>query len=400
MFFEVLFATFAGMFVGIITGITPGIHVNLVAAGITAYGFQLTEIGFSPLILSCFIISLSLTHSYLDAIPSIFLGAPDESQIVSALPGHKYFLEGKGHEAFMYTLIGSFFALILTLLFFPFGIIWLEPMQNFISPYIGKLLVIIVIILIIMSKKILINSLILISSAILGFLCFALPNQNQILLPLLSGLFGTSTLIVSLYGNDFIKEQKIEKEIPLELIDIEKTVPMATFVGIIASFLPGFGTSQGAIFATATMKNPEPKHYLLLTGGINTVNFAFSIMTLYILEKARNGAILAVGEIFGTLDIMSVLIFTCVLIISGSLSVFLGISLSKIFAKFISKINYKKLVKSIIIFVTIIVLILSGLQGMLILITSTSLGLLTNYYKGQKNMLLGCMLIPVITYLW
>ncbi|MGE0792751.1 MAG: tripartite tricarboxylate transporter permease, partial [Candidatus Woesearchaeota archaeon] len=214
------------------------------------------------------------------------------------------------------------------------------------------------------------------------------------------GLFGISTLIISLQGNECVKEQKIENEIPLKFSDVEKTIPRATLVGILASFLPGFGSSHGAIVATTTMKKPEEKHYLLLTGGINTVNFTFSIMTLYILGKARNGAILAVGEIISKIKSQDILIFVSVLMIVGSLATFLGIFLSKKFAKFISKINYKKLVKSIIIFVTLIVLLLSGLQGILILITATSLGLLTNFYKGQKNMLLGCLIVPVIFYLW
>ncbi len=404
MFIQILISIFAGILCGVFTGLIPGIHVNLVAAGITAFSFQFSAFGFSPIILSCFIISLALTHSFLDSIPSIYLGAPDESQAVSALPAHKLFLEGLGHRAFMYTLVGSLFALILTLLMFPFGVKFLQPMQDLIYPYVGKVLLVIIILLILKSGKYFLNSILFLASAGLGFIVFALPNQEQILLPLLSGLFGLSTLIISLEGNETVKEQKIEKDVPLTFSDLEKTVPRATLVGILASFLPGFGSSHGAIVATSTMKNPEPKHYLLLTGGINTVNFAFSIMTLYVLGKARNGAILAVGGILGeqnsAFSISTVLIFVSVLLMCGSIATFLGIFLSKKFALFISKINYKKLILSIIYFVTFVVLLLSGFQGILILITSTALGLLANLYKGQKNMLLGCLILPVITYLW
>ncbi len=402
MFLSLLLAILFGVTSGTFTGLIPGIHVNLIAAGITAYSVQGSVNSLSPVVVSVFIISLALTHSFLDSIPSIYLGAPDESQAVSALPAHKLFLQGLGHRAFLYTLAGSLFALILTLLFFPLGIKFLQPMQNLIYPYVGKILLVVIILLIIKSKKYFLNSFLLLSSAALGFTVFALPDQTQILLPLLSGLFGLSTLIISLEGNEIVKEQIIEKDIPLEIEDVEKTVSRATLIGIIASFLPGFGSSHGAIVATTTMKNPEEKHYLLLTGGINTVNFAFSIMTLYVLGKARNGAILAVGEVFGSQAFSSsaILIFISTLLMAGSIATILGIFLSKKFAKFISKINYKKLVKSIIIFVTLIVILLSKFQGFLILITATALGLLANLYKGQKNMLLGCLIVPVITYLW
>lgn len=410
MFFTILLAILLGVISGTFTGLIPGIHVNLIAAGITVFCGQRSAGSISELTLSCFIISLALTHSFLDSIPSIYLGAPDESQAVSVLPAHRLFLEGLGHRAFMYTLIGSLFALVLTILFFPFGLKFLQPMQDLIYPYVGKLLLVIIVLLIIKSKKIILNSALFVFSGLLGFVCFALPNQEQILLPLLSGLFGISTLFISLEGNETVKEQIIEKEIPLQVKDLEKTISRATLVGILASFLPGFGSSHGAIVATATMKEPEDKHYLLLTGGINTVNFTFSIMTLYVLGKARNGAILAVGEMFSEQNagfsisnpasIPTILIFVATLLITGSIATILGIFLSKKFAKFISKINYKKLVKSIILFIFFIVLVLSGLQGILILVTATSLGIIANLFKGQKNMLLGCLILPVITYLW
>ena len=119
MFLEIIIAIVFGMASGIITGLTPGIHINLVS---------LLVLGFSPflstyfglLALASFIISMSVVHTFLDSIPSIYLGAPDSSQALGALPGHRYLMAGHGYTALKLTVIGSFGALLLSVLLFPF----------------------------------------------------------------------------------------------------------------------------------------------------------------------------------------------------------------------------------------------------------------------------------------
>ena len=61
----------------------------------------------SPIVLAVFIISLAITHTFLDAIPSIYLGAPTEAQALNVLPGHRLLMKGLGHNAIMYTVIGA-----------------------------------------------------------------------------------------------------------------------------------------------------------------------------------------------------------------------------------------------------------------------------------------------------
>ena len=115
MFLEILLAIFCGCCAGIITGIIPGIHINLVSLLLVSLsGYML---GFtSPLVLAVFIISMAVTHTFLDPIPSIFLGAPDADQALNVLPGHRLLMQGMGYEAVKLTVIGSLLSLILTLI--------------------------------------------------------------------------------------------------------------------------------------------------------------------------------------------------------------------------------------------------------------------------------------------
>ena len=78
MLLEILAAILIGSSFGIVTGITPGVHINLVAALLLIISPILLQY-FSPFILATVIIAMSIVHTFLDFIPGCFLGAPDES---------------------------------------------------------------------------------------------------------------------------------------------------------------------------------------------------------------------------------------------------------------------------------------------------------------------------------
>ncbi len=111
MFFEILIALTLGTCFGIITGLIPGVHINLISLLLVSFSAVLL-IFLSPLALGVFIIAMAITHTFLDSIPGIYLGAPDADQALNVLPGHRLLLKGLGHCAVLYTTIGSLFSLI------------------------------------------------------------------------------------------------------------------------------------------------------------------------------------------------------------------------------------------------------------------------------------------------
>src|SRR3989338_7134813 len=121
MLLEILLAILIGCLLGIITGLTPGVHINLVSVVILSLSPFLSQY-VSLLTLSIVIIAMSVTHTFLDSLPSIFLGAPDSGMELSVLPGHKLLLEGRGYEAVILNTIGSLFAVILMVAFAQIGL--------------------------------------------------------------------------------------------------------------------------------------------------------------------------------------------------------------------------------------------------------------------------------------
>jgi len=200
VFLELLIASLLGVSAGVITGLIPGIHINLVSLLVVSLSVYLLDI-FSLPSLGVFIISMAITHTFLDILPAIFLGAPDADTALGVLPGHKLLMKGMGYEAVKLTVIGSLFSLILAMILFPLFIIIVPNIYETIQPLIGYILLLIVIYMILIEKKIdgKFWAFVVFSMAgILGILVLTMPNLKQPLFPLLSGLFGVSMLIVSL----------------------------------------------------------------------------------------------------------------------------------------------------------------------------------------------------------
>jgi len=83
MFLEIIAAIILGTLVGTFTGLTPGIHINLASLLLISISGYL--LGFTtPIVLCCFIIAMGVTHTFLDTIPSIFLGKPEKKLGFSA----------------------------------------------------------------------------------------------------------------------------------------------------------------------------------------------------------------------------------------------------------------------------------------------------------------------------
>ena len=99
---ELLIWVLLGCFLGTLTGLAPGLHVNSIAVIALAFGWN----DFNVAAMVC---AMAIVHTFVDFLPSIFLGAPDSDSFQAVLPGHRMLLEGKGFEAVSLTVAGGLF---------------------------------------------------------------------------------------------------------------------------------------------------------------------------------------------------------------------------------------------------------------------------------------------------
>lgn len=393
--FELLVALLIGVLLGVFTGLIPGIHTNLISVFLISLSpFLLGFVGVESLIV--LIVAMGLTNSFVDIIPSIYLGAPNEDNALSILPGHKMLLEGKGHEAIVYTIVGSTIAVLLFLILSPLFYITIPLIEGFLEKMMAFFLIWAAIFLIYREKESKFKSIIIFLLA--GFLGIASMNLNvnQPLLPLLTGLFGTSSLIFSIATKSNIPKQITEK-VKIKWKEIKKPTLATAITSPICSFLPGMGASQSAIIGSEILGEMKPKSFLVLIGSTNTLVLSISFLVLLLTGKKRTGLAGAISEI-AKIDLKLFMLIVLTIITTAVISIFVTIKLSKIFAKIVEKIDYELLSKIIILFLLIVILLISGFTGVLVLLTSTILGLTCAYFNVRKGFLMGCLLIPTILF--
>jgi len=400
MFLQIILAIFCGCLAGIFTGLIPGVHINLVSlllVSISGYMLGFT----SPLILAVFIIAMSVTHTFLDSIPSVFLGAPDPDQALNVLPGHRLLLQGKGYEAVKLTVIGSLLSLILVLILMPFLLPFVPGIYLFVKPYMAYILIAVVVFMIIKEgslKGIMLGTIVFLLSGVLGIIVLGFPNLNQPLFPLLSGLFGVSVLLMSLNDKVNVPKQEISETIVVSPVHKAKAIGAAVFAGSLTGIFPGLGAAQAAIIGMQLVGDIGEYAFMILVGGINTVNFVFSLATFYTLQKARNGAIVAVLEIVKSISLVELIVLLCTALIAGGAATYLAFKITRVFSRMISKVNYRLICITIICFITVLAFVFSGFLGLLVLLTSTAVGFLSPLFGVKRSLAMGCLLLPVIFY--
>ncbi|MGB3943907.1 MAG: tripartite tricarboxylate transporter permease, partial [Methanothrix sp.] len=102
-----LISVILGFILGTVSGLTPGLHSNNFAALMLALSPAFFWLGLDPVDLAAAILAASVAQTFLDIIPSIFIGAPDAETALAILPGHEMMLEGKGIEAVRLSALGS-----------------------------------------------------------------------------------------------------------------------------------------------------------------------------------------------------------------------------------------------------------------------------------------------------
>src|SRR5207247_71158 len=242
-----------GLLAGALTGLSPGLHVNNVAALVLTTqaawtGFLaalVPDVSSEPemigLLLSCFLLATAGSHAVFDFIPAVFLGAPTEDTALATLPGHRLLLVGQGAKAVALAARGA-------LLGTAFAVAALVP------------------------------------------------------LPLCSGLFGIPSLIVGLRARPgSIPYQRLE---PLRGLSREdaRSALRGTIAGASVSWLPGLSGGAAATLASVgTRRTVGPSQFMVVLGAVSTSTALLSVAVLFIIQRARSGTAAAVRGLAGDL---------------------------------------------------------------------------------------------------
>jgi putative membrane protein len=439
-----------GTCLGVLTGLIPWLLVNNIAVIMLSAspallvglmfleGYGVPEL-FIPMLLAVIILAMSIAHTFLDFIPSTFLGAPEGETALSVLPAHSMLLEGRGYEAVMLSAIGSFGGIVIAFIFLiPFRFIIGEPVNGYL--FLKQIMVYVLIaicILILFSEQtkipykrtikngqvkfekgifsrslgISIAVIIFLVSGIFGYIILRLDISSPFglpatpLFPALGGLFGLATLFDSLRSTSGLPEQKITRPV-LDKKETVKSVTTGSIAGSTVGFLPGLSSGVATVVAMIFRKEPEREQVIVTLSAINTTNAFFVLVALFLILRPRSGAAIVVNQLipveqWSGASMPTALIYLLLAgLVAAILGFFLTLYIGKKFASVFIKFPYKKIVTGIIIFIIIMVFAFTGVLGLFILAVSTCIGLLPPYFGVRRSHAMGVLLIPVIVMLW
>ncbi len=415
-------ALLGGIGIGTIAGLLPGVHVNNTSAILLGLSPAMAAAGVEPVYIAVAIVSSTVAQSFLDIIPAIFLGAPDDATALVVMPGHRMLLDGRGIEAVRLSAAGSGLAIVVSMvlilpLSFIFGSVYPLMWDNM------ALILIAISAFIILSDKsdslfpdpaertgkIVKGTVIYFAAGLLGVLSFAIePGLSPIvsiaaptvLLPLLSGLFGAPILFLSTLSEPDIPRQG-HHDFSMPGRDIGQAALLGTVAGALVSWFPavsaGVATSITGMFSQRDADSD--RRYLISVSGVNTANAVFSLVALYVIGKPRSGAVAAAEELLGGyIDYGTFVLFLAVVCVSGVISYLIVLLVGAYAAEAFGKINYRKMNIGVLLFLGALCLLMTGFMGLAIFLIAASVGMAAHLLKAKKTCLMGVLLLPCILY--
>jgi putative membrane protein len=395
---EILLGTLIGVLLGTISGIIPGVHANTLAGVLLSLQVALLSF-FSPLVLAGAMFAALITHTFVDSIPSTFLGIPDADTSLAVLPAHALCLEGNGEEAVRIAALGSACAMFIAV---PLSIICfflLPALQPYFDWWIGILLIATMGYMIVTSEcpgwalaLFCVSGILGVFSLRYAFISWhTLVGSSAILMPLLTGLFGISVLITASQGT--MPEQHF-RGIRMEDRNIMKYSALGTVAGVAVGWLPGLSTaSANSVLASFIGYEKNRRTYILATSAANTSNAFIGLAALFALSRMRNGVMVAISEL--PLPTMSELTVIGVLAACAAYGITVVLSRS---ASRLNGIDGRLLNHAVIAFIIILCIILTGPFGVVILILATALGLVPHLVNIPRVFCMGAIIVPVILY--
>ena len=452
--------TLLGVAAGVVTGLAPGLHVNNVALLLLASraAFEALVLAAFPsagpeeliAILSSFVMGAVVGHSFLDFVPSVYLGAPEEKTALSVLPGHRLLLAGEGHVAVRLAARGGIAGVAAAVaLLLPLRLFLGSPVDAYerAKGFIAFLLVGIASLLILSERARSVKTrtgeerrtgsrnrqrgiaaLLFVAAGLLGYAVldtnlltawnwFPFGRSSAdlgtlILFPLFTGLFGFATLLLSSSSRSVVPPQDLSAESRVAGRSVARGVLSGSVAGALVSWLPGL--SSGAATALAQLlsrgrgegASPQSlREFMVALGSVSTATAVFTVAVLFIIDRARSGAAVAIRELnagpvapWEPATQMPALLVTLLVsaIVAALVAYPVTIACSRLAARRIHRVRYDLLARGVLAILAVLILVLAGAAGLMIAVVAGVLGLVPPLAGVKRVHLMGSLIVPVV----
>lgn len=387
----------AGSLLGSCSGLVPGLHAN-------NFAFLLAGVAPSvpgpPLFVGCAMLAAGVVHTFLNAVPAMALGVPDAEMAITALPGHRLVLEGRGSEAIRLSALGSILAVLAAV---PLAV----PVTRAVTaayPTIRahlSLVLAMVAVALIASEPTWRGRFGGLSSfalaAGLGALTLDLSADAPLeaggtLAPLFAGLFGAPVLIDAIRGSGIPPQDG--EDVTTSRRFVGTTAVAGALAGAVVGYIPGISAAIAAVAVLAVVPDgASDRGYIVATSGVDTANTIFALFALVAIGQPRTGVLVAFEETAAPLELP---ILLAGVVLAGLLGFALVIVVGDAYLELVGRLTYWKISVAVLALLLGLSYLFTGPLGIVIFAAATAIGLVPVRLRCRRVHLMGVLIGPLM----
>ncbi len=438
----------AGTGVGFVSGLIPGLHMNNVAAIVSAYGASIiallggvtAAIGSQTagVLVASFLCAAMIAHVFSESVTSTYVGIP-AGDIVSVLPAHRLARAGLGRSAVRASMDGALTGVIVsTAVLVPLCLVMGRPVgvYGLLKEGMGILVILFSAVLVFSegaresgwemrrrrARRVIRGLVVFGASGLLGLIVlksdfFSRPvpdlpwmtgviSRDSLLLPLFAGLFGVPSLILSFEGKQ-VFDIGVRGGVYLHA-PRARDILVSFLGGTVVGWMPGMTSGAACTLCAPTVREtvrredvPSSLRFIWLYSSISASGAVLSLGALFTILKARSGTMSALTPFLAShnsewptnLSLMLTLVVPIMIsaVTSHSLLLLMDSKLPRIRRLMGSR----AVALSALVFILSLTVGMTGTRGTMTLFTAISLGLIPPLSGVRRIQLMGCLLVPI-----
>ncbi len=387
----------AGATLGSISGLIPGLHANnfaLLLAGIAP------SVPGPPLFVGLAMLAAGVVHTFLNAVPAMALGVPDAEMAVTALPGHRMVLDGRGYEAIRLSALGSILAVLVAV---PLAVpvTWaVTAVYPTVRSNLSIVLAVVALGLVLSeySWRARFGAALSFSlAAALGFLTLDLSpdaplEAGGMLAPLFAGLFGAPVLIDAIRGGGIPPQG--DETVRMSRVLLCLTALAGALAGAVVGYIPGISAAIAAVAVLVVIpRGSTDRGYIVATSGVDTANTIFALFALVAIGQPRTGVMVAFENANAPLS-LPVLVGGVVL--AGLIGFVLVIVLGDYYLEAVGRTAYWKISAAVLTLLFVLSYLFTGVAGIVVFAVAAAIGMVPIRLRARRVNLMGVLIGPLM----
>lgn len=417
---SVLIGTVLSCFLAIL----PGLHIYNVMglAVLLIYKLQALGMAVAPEVYLPFMIGLVVGWSVLNTIPSVLLGAPDESAIFTVLPGQKYLMTGRGYEGTMMIGAGSLVGLfVLIFIIAPFAPRYLPVVRYVLSPHMHWILWVIITFILMTEwpkggnrgpagwrkfadawSTLSAGLFTFILSGLFGFLLLyrtpiAIEDSFQNIMPAFVGLFAVPWCLLNALSSAKVPKQYVRDTLNINGDLLLRSGVAGGIGGGFAAFFPVVTGGIGGLLAGHATAQRDERVFLMSQGVSKVVYYTGALMLFFVpgLFLTRGGGAWILKGLYTPKTWGDYYLALGSIALAGGLSFLLMSPLTKWTLKLMKRVDYRLISVFALGIIVALAFSITGWIGLFVMTVGTGIGLIPVLFGSRRLNCLGILLLPI-----